>query len=247
MRVQTVPVRLDRSSPVPLYFQVSSQLEQAIQSGELPPGFRLQNEIALADRYGLSRPTMRRAIQELVDKGLLVRKRGVGTQVVNGRVRRKVELTSLYDDLLKTGQRPTSRVLHNQLEPAPTEVATELGIEVGTPVLHLKRLRLAGGKPLALMQNWLPENLASVAEADLTLHGLYELMRGQGVHMVVARQQIGARGADKEQARLLRLRANAPLLTMQRVSFDDVGRAVEWGSHVYRAESYSFEVTLVER
>jgi len=243
----TLPIRLDRSSPVPLYFQVSSQLEQAIQSGELPPGFRLQNEIALADLYGLSRPTMRRAIQELVDKGLLVRKRGVGTQVVNGRVRRKVELTSLYDDLAKSGQRPTSKVLHLAVEPAPDEVATELGVEVGSPVLHLQRLRLAAGKPLAIMRNWLPEDLAVVAESDLTRLGLYELMRGQGVHMVVARQQIGARGATKEEARLLRLRAGAPLLTMQRATFDDVGRAVEWGSHVYRAESYSFEVTLVER
>lgn len=245
--METLPIRLDRSSPVPLYFQVSSQLEQAIQSGELPPGFRLQNEIALADRYGLSRPTMRRAIQELVDKGLLVRKRGVGTQVVNGRVRRKVELTSLYDDLAKSGQRPTSKVLHLAVEPAPDDVATELGVKAGSPVVHLQRLRLAAGKPLAIMQNWLPEDLAVVAESDLAAHGLYELMRGQGVHMVVARQQIGARGATKEEARLLRLRAGAPLLTMQRATFDDVGRAVEWGSHAYRAESYSFEVTLVER
>jgi len=245
--METVPIRLDRSSPVPLYFQVSSQLEQAIQSGELPPGFRLQNEIALADLYGLSRPTMRRAIQELVDKGLLVRKRGVGTQVVNGRVRRKVELTSLYDDLAKSGQRPASKVLHLAVEAAPDEVAAELGVEAGSPVLHLQRLRLAGGKPLAIMQNWLPEDLAVVAESDLTARGLYELMREQGVHMVVARQQIGARGATKEEARLLGLRAGAPLLTMQRATFDDVGRAVEWGSHAYRAESYSFEVTLVER
>ena len=245
--METLPIRLDRSSPVPLYFQVSSQLEQAIQSGELPPGFRLQNEIALADFYGLSRPTMRRAIQELVDKGLLVRKRGVGTQVVNGRVRRKVELTSLYDDLAKSGQRPTSKVLHLAVEPAPDEVATELGVEAGSPVVHLQRLRLAAEKPLAIMQNWLPEDLAVVAESDLAARGLYELMREQGVHMVVARQQIGARGATREEARLLRLRTGAPLLTMQRATFDDVGRAVEWGSHVYRAESYSFEVTLVER
>src|ERR1700733_12843466 len=89
-------VDLDRSSPVPLYYQVSRQIEAAIDAGDLAPGDRLENEISLADRGGLSRPTMRRAIQELVDKGLLVRRRGIGTQVVHGRVKRPMDLTSLF-------------------------------------------------------------------------------------------------------------------------------------------------------
>src|SRR6202035_931471 len=100
---------LDRSSPVPLYFQVAQQIEQAIERGDLGPGMKLENEIELADRFGLSRPTMRRAIQELVSKGLLVRKQGVGTQVVHGQVKRSVELTSLYDDLSRTNQKPTTQ------------------------------------------------------------------------------------------------------------------------------------------
>ena len=240
-------VQLDRSSPVPLYFQVSRQLEQAIESGDLPPGFRLDNEISLADRFGLSRPTMRRAIQELVDKGLLVRKRGVGTQVVHGRVRREVELTSLYDDLARTHQNPQTRVLHQALEPASVEVAEELGLEVGTGVLHLERLRLARGEPLAVLRNWLPETVLDHTDADFASAGLYQLMRARGVRMRVARQRIGARGATAAEAKLLGERRNAPLLTMQRATFDDFGRAVEWGSHVYRPHTYSFEVTLVER
>src|SRR5215217_3356260 len=87
---------LDRSSPVPLYFQVAEQIE---------------NEIALAKELGLSRPTMRQAIQVLVDKGMLVRKRGVGTQVVHGKIRRSVELTSLFDDLSAAGQKPRTEVI----------------------------------------------------------------------------------------------------------------------------------------
>lgn len=93
-------VELDRSSPVPpLYYQLAQAIEAAIRSGELAPGDRFENELALAKRLTLSRPTTRRAIQELVDKGLLVRKRGVGTQVVQNPVHRRVELTSLFDDL----------------------------------------------------------------------------------------------------------------------------------------------------
>lgn len=75
-------IELDRSSPVPLYYQVAREIERAIQAGSLVPGDRLDNETELANRLGLSRPTMRRAMQDLVSKGLLVRKRGVGTQVV---------------------------------------------------------------------------------------------------------------------------------------------------------------------
>jgi len=81
-----VAVELDRSSPVPLYYQLAQAIEAAIRDGELSPGDRFENELALAKRLTLSRPTTRRAIQELVDKGLLVRKRGVGTQVVQNPV-----------------------------------------------------------------------------------------------------------------------------------------------------------------
>src|SRR4051794_38159008 len=88
-------ITIDRSSPVPLYFQFAQQLQKLIETGALPPGTRLSNEVAMADEFGLSRPTMRHAMQHLVDKGLLSRKRGVGTQVLTNRIRRQVGFTSL--------------------------------------------------------------------------------------------------------------------------------------------------------
>jgi DNA-binding GntR family transcriptional regulator len=239
---------LDRSSPVPLYFQVSRQIEAAIDAGQLAPGDRLENEISLADRWGLSRPTMRRAIQELVDKGLLVRRRGIGTQVVHGRVKRPMDLTSLFDDLARSDQKPTTRVLERELVAAPAAVAERLGVPAGTQVLHLERLRCARDEPLAVMRNWLPADLGSVLTAEaLETRGLYELMRGTGVHLRIATQRIAARGATTPEARLLQLRKGAPLLTMERVTYDGSGAAVELGSHVYNAETYSIEMTVVER
>ena len=239
-------IDIDRSSPVPLYFQVAQQIEDAISSGRLVPGDRLDNEISLADRFGLSRPTMRRAIQQLVGKGLLVRKRGVGTQVVHGQVTRAVELTSLFDDLSRGHQEPRTTVLVNELVPAPDDVAAKLDIASGTTVLHLRRLRLAGGEPLAVMANWLPEDLAEVGRADLATRGMYQVMRSRGVHMRVARQLIGARLATAEESRLLGEPRTTPVLTMERTTHDDSGRAVEWGRHAYRASHYTFEVTLVD-
>src|ERR1700680_3661668 len=93
----TSDLTLDRLSPVPLYFQVAQHIEKAIQSGAVGPGTHIDNEIQLAGELGLSRPTMRQALQYLVDKGLLVRRPGVGTRVVQSKVRRPLELTSLYE------------------------------------------------------------------------------------------------------------------------------------------------------
>src|SRR3954470_22524960 len=118
---------VDRSGPVPLYFQLANRIEKAIRDGQLPPGARLENEVALSERLGLSRPTVRRAIQDLVDKGLLVRRRGIGTQVVHGAVTRQVELTSLYEDLERTGQKPSTRLLAHEVRAADPRIAELLG------------------------------------------------------------------------------------------------------------------------
>ncbi len=239
-------VGLDHSSPVPLYFQLASQLEAAIDRGDLGAGQRLDNEIQLADRLGVSRPTMRRAIQELVDKGLLVRKRGVGTQVIQGALKRHVELSSLYDDLAKSHRKPSTEVLKLETCPADEDVAGVLGLEHGEKVAYIERVRKADGEALAIMRNWLPIDLAPGRE-DLEREGLYALMRRMNVHMRIANQRIGAAAATYAQARLLGVSKNAPLLTMERITYDDRGRAVELGRHAYRAEAYSFEITVVSR
>lgn len=238
---------IDRSSPVPLYFQVAQQLERQIASGALQPGVRLGNEIQLAERLGLSRLTLRRAIEELVDKGLLVRKRGVGTQVVHNQVTRPVELTSLHDDLTRSGQQPSTSVLTHELVPAPDEVAAALGLRPGEEVLHIERLRLAAGEPLALLGNWLPARFTGVTEQALQEGGLYALLRSAGVQFRIARQRIGARKATAREASLMGEKRGAAVLTMQRTAYDDSGTAVEFGRHVYRADRYSFESTLVHR
>ncbi len=240
-------IALDRASPVPLYFQVARQLEEAIETGTLPPGSRLPNEIDFAGRLGLSRPTMRRAIQHLVDEGLLVRKRGVGTQVVHTKVRRSIELTSLYDDLTAANQRPRTEVLTNLVEPATGPVALGLNVPEGVPVLAVARLRYAQDEPLALMHNYLPADLIELSTEELAEHGLYELLRTSGVHLRLATQTIGARTASAAEARLLAERRSAPLLSMTRTTYDDRGRIVEYASHLYRASLYAFELTLLNR
>jgi len=239
-----LPIRVDRTSPVPLYFQVAQYLEQMIESGELPMGTRLDNEGDLAGQLGLSKPTMRRALEYLVGRGLLVRKRGIGTQVVQAKVTREVELTSLYDDLAKTGRDPSTTVVSFRIEPAPDALAAELGLVAGTPVYVFERLRSADAEPLALMRNHVPEHLMRLSAADLEEQGLYNLFRANGIVMRIAKQSIGARAATAAEARALGERKGAPLLVMERSAYDEQGRAVEHGRHVYRASRYSFDLTL---
>ena len=110
-----VNITIDRDSPVPLYHQLAEQLSASIADGRLQPGDPFENEVALAERLGLSRPTVRRAIQEMVDQGLLVRRRGLGTRVANRKVHRKAELTSLFDDLRRAGRDPRTTILTHEV------------------------------------------------------------------------------------------------------------------------------------
>ncbi|MFF4833347.1 GntR family transcriptional regulator [Streptomyces sp. NPDC001315] len=238
---------LDRTSPVPLYYQLAQQLEAAIEHGALAPGNLLGNEIDLSVRLGLSRPTVRQAIQSLVDKGLLVRRRGVGTQVVHSQVRRPLELSSLYDDLEAAGQEPTTEVVRDEAVPAAADVAAALGIVEGAEVTVLERLRRTHGRPVAFLCNYLPAGLLGLDESRLESTGLYRTMRSAGITLHSARQTIGARSATAEEAARLDEKAGAALLTMTRTAYDDTGRAVEYGTHIYRASRYAFDFQLLVR
>jgi DNA-binding GntR family transcriptional regulator len=238
---------LERSGPVPLYFQIARKIEGAIESGMLPPGTKLDNEVKLAEDLKLSRPTVRRAIQELVTSGLLVRRRGIGTQVVHGKISRKVELSSLLDDLTRDKMNPRTIVLLHEVIAPPVDVAEALDLHDSTPVLHIKRLRLTGDDPIALLENYLPPELSEISAEQLGNQGLYQLLRAKGATMRVAKQRIGARAATKEEGEHFGRPVGSPVLTMTRTVYDNGGRAVEFGNHSYLPEMYSFEMTLVDR
>jgi DNA-binding GntR family transcriptional regulator len=243
---QTGPgvITIDRASPVPLYFQVAQHFETAIKSGTLKAGARLDNEVDLAERLGLSRPTVRAAFLYLANKGMVIRKRGAGTLVAKERIDRDVELTSLYDDLAATGRAPATRVMRNEVGHAPDNVAVALRLPERALVICLERIRLADGEPIALMHNFLPAGLVHLSSEMLAEHGLYELLRASGVRLGSATQRMSAKNATVAEARILNETRGAALLTMERVAFDDGDRPIEFGQHLYRASRYAFTTTL---
>ena len=235
---------IDRTSPVPLYFQLAQQYETAIRSGTLKVGSRLDNEADLAVRLGLSRPTVRAAFLYLSNKGLVVRKRGAGTLVAKEKIDRDVELTSLYDDLAASGRQPATRVLKAEVSHASDQVAEALQLPERALVISLERIRLADGEPIALMHNFLPAALVHLSSEMLAEHGLYELLRASGIRLGSATQRMSAKNASATEARILNETRGAALLTMERTAYDESGRPVEFAQHLYRASRYAFTTSM---
>jgi DNA-binding GntR family transcriptional regulator len=242
-----LPILIDRASPVPLYHQLAEQLMAAISDGTLRPGDPFENELALAGRLGMSRPTVRRAIAELVNQGLLVRRRGIGTTVANQMVHRRVELTSLYEDLQREGRSPRTDVISLETDAVDPRAADALGLPPDTPLVAIVRLRYAGDVPLAIMRNWLPPSCDDLTAGQLVNDGLYAVLRARGIRPVVARQRIGARNPTAAERRTLKMHRSEPLVTMTRSAYDADGEAVEFGDHCYRADQYSVDVMVSER
>jgi len=243
--VRQLDITLERNSPVPLYYQLAQFIEHAINVGDLAPGDRIENELSLTSRLGLSRPTARQAIQELVNKGLLVRKRGVGTQVVRSQFRRDEKLSSLNEDLAKAGKTPSTVVLDYQVGELHDEIrdVVDAANVKDSEFIQIRRLRLADDVPLAILTNYLPARYEITAD-DLKQRGLYACLNALGVHLKIAHQQISARLMDDEEAKLLDEQPPAACLAVDRLAYDDVGRFVEFGRHIYRPAYYSIQSSL---
>lgn len=240
-------VRMDHKSPTPLYMQLVQHIEQAVADGVLTTGDRIEGEPVLVERLGISRATVRHAVDQLVDRGVLMRKHGVGTQVVAPHLARRSGLISLFDELLDHGQKPSTSLVEASVRPAPHDVAEALQLDVPGDALFLKRLRSTGGRPFAVMRNWLPVGMLSLTDFDPETEGLYEALRRVGVSPDVAHQSVGAEGASSEEGELLDLPVGAPVLTIVTTAYVDLGRPVEHGRHTYRPDLHRFEMVKVER
>jgi DNA-binding GntR family transcriptional regulator len=240
-------ISLNRTSPVPLYYQLARHFESAIRSGTLKAGERLENEVQLAEMLGLSRPTVRAAFLYLANKSLVVRKRGRGTLVASERSKQNVELASLYDELKASGRAPASRVLKASISHASDHVAGALELPERALVMSLERIRLADGEPIALIYNYLPTGLVQLNAEMLEHHGLYELLRASGIGLYSATQQMGAKNASTAEARALEETRGTALLTMERVAHDETGCPVVFSRHLFRTSRYAFTASCSGR
>lgn len=246
-RIVKFDIHVDRHSPMPLYHQVARELERAVADGRLRRGDFLDNELVLAKQWQVSRLTLRRSIQELVENGLLVRRRGVGTQVVNDTIPRPPRLGSSYDELIERGDTPLTTVLAHERMVADDIIADQLAIEPGSTVVYIERCRRVANRRIALLRNWVTIDVAGDLTTDqLASRGLFELYRSTGVWPHSATRKITARTAGPVDAALLGVPIGAALLAIDSTLQDTSGSRVEVGQQLYVGSEYTMELAVVD-
>jgi GntR family transcriptional regulator len=239
-----LPPRIERASAVPIYYQIQRHFQHLIEEGRLRPGEPLPPESVLARRLGISKMTVRQAMRELEIAGLITRSRGRGTFVAFPRMRHELRrLTGFTEDVSARGMVPGARLLFFGEVPAPGEVAQPLGLRPGEPVLRIRRLRLADGKPAALHDSYL-RGVRVDRQALEERGSLYALLEDQGVHLAEADETIEAVAATRHEARWLAVTVGAPLLLVSRTVYTPDGQPVEFVRALYRADFYRYSVRL---
>jgi GntR family transcriptional regulator len=226
---------------LPLYAQLKENLIAAIGRGDLTPGDQIPSQRVLCERYSMSHMTVRRAINELISEGVIYTIPGKGLYVTERKQDAESSpLIGFSEDMARRGMAASSQVLAAELVGASTVLASALGVEVGTPLIYLRRLRLADGEPMALQGSYLPHALCpGLLEHDLARRSLFDLLRG-GYRLSLASgtTTVEAALADEEQARLLALPLPAPLLIVEQLTYLDSGQAIEFVRTAYRADRY---------
>jgi GntR family transcriptional regulator len=225
----------------PLYYQIKQQLLDQISDGRLQPGAMLPSESQLSTQYNVSRITVRRALRELVQQGILYSLQGKGTFAAHAPIREMSGFRSFSEDIRSKGLKPSSQVLSFELVPAEADVAAHLKVHPGQPVYILQRIRMADDQPVAFETAHLPASLfPNLASHDLN-QSLFQIF-GEKYHIYPAwaDAEIQARTATPEIAQALRMRAGEPVLTAHRLTYTESFDIVEYVVSVYCGSRFTF-------
>jgi GntR family transcriptional regulator len=223
-------------------------LRERILNGELEPGSRLPGELSLAAEYGISRVTVRRALDTLASDGLIDRRPGSGTFVREGNSVQPIvaDLSNVLSHLVEMGRRTGVRLLSFAYVNPPESVAVSLSLEPGERTQRSIRVRLIDGAPFSYLVTHVPERIGvTYSEADLASMPLLGLLERSGIMVDEASQSIGATLAGPDIAEALELEIGSPLLSLTRVVWDPSGQGVEHLHALYRPDRYSFHMDLV--
>lgn len=215
----------------------------SIATQELRPGDPVPSERELCDRFGVSRMTVRQAVDALVVDGLLQRVQGSGTFVARPKVDLQVRLTSFSEEMRRRGMVPSVRSLRAEEIPAGGRVAHALEITPGDSVVHLHQLRLADEEPMSVEHTWLPAALVPGLIDDGSPASLYGELEARGLLPTWGEDTVDAGDADQEEAKLLGIPTGRSVLRISRRAFNaDV--AVEYSRSMYRSDRYTLWVPL---
>jgi len=243
-------MHIDPSSPLPLYAQVEQALATEVAGGAQAPGDRLPAEDELAARFGVSRITIRKAVEGLVGRGILEIRRGKGTYVCAPKIRQELtELSGFVEDMQALGRQPTARLLDQRIVAADRTVAARLALAVGTRVYRIERVRLADGVPVSFDETFLPLAIGrKVVKHDLEAEPIFTLLEEKyGLPLTEAEYQLEAVACDDHVAQGLSVAPGSPVFRIERTSYSLDDRPVDYERLYYRGDLIRFVTRLARR
>jgi GntR family transcriptional regulator len=234
----------------PLYEHVQSVLAGDIADGSLRPETQLPTEDGLIERFKVSRTTVRKAIQNLVERGLVEVRRGKGTFVAQPKITQELtELTGFVEDMQALGRTPTARLVGKSIVPADRTVAQHLALAPGALVVRLQRVRLADGVAMSFDETYLPREIGEkVAENDLEAEPVFALLEDKyDTPLTEAEYKLEAATADHLVAQALQVAAGSPIFLIERTSYTTGNRPVDYERLHYRGDLIRFVTRLARR
>jgi GntR family transcriptional regulator, N-acetylglucosamine utilization regulator len=238
---------IDKASPLPYYEQLAELLRREIADKQAQgEPYQLPSENELAEKHGLSRATVRHALDELEHDGWIYRQKGVGSFAPVRRFEQDLtQLVSTTEDMRQRGWSLLTRVVALQRLPAAPHVARALEVAAGSEVYELCRLRLVDDVPISVQTAYLPAALCPKLEENDLAASLYRLLESRyGLRLWSGRETLCARGATAREARLLDISEGTPVMHAERITYAANGLAVEYLEAVWRGDRYDFKVTL---
>jgi GntR family transcriptional regulator len=235
---------VQKDNPVPLYYQLAEQIRERIASGEFQPGDRLASARLISEEAGISRMTVRQALDYLVRQGHLVVRHGAGTFVAVPKLTyHAVHLLGFTQEMIEQGRQPSSTVLEQAVLSPPTQVAARLGIQPNRPVVKVARLRLSQSIPVLLETVFLPhDSCPGLEREDLSEVSLYGLLEERyRLRPMRSRQTLEATIANDYESGLFEVPIGTPMILLEGVTFGPGDLPMEFFKAVFRGDRFQFE------
>ncbi len=242
---------LDRTSPIPLYFQLKRIIKEKIEFDELVPGDLIPTEKELAETYRISRPTVRQAIMELVNEGLLYREKGKGTFVSKPKINYGIiqKFITSYDDLINKGYQPKTKVLVKEIQFAKKPLAKKLGVKAGDKIIYLTRIRYIEGKPIVILINNIPYKYCpGLINEDLTHKSLYKTLSDKyNLSRYKANVTLEPIVASEFYAKLLQIDLAAPIHLMKSITHTKDHRIMDYFESYFRGDIGKMSIEIYNK
>jgi len=242
LKTQRMKISLDHNSHTPLYIQIEQLIRQEIQNPEYKKGKKLPNEVDLAKQLGVSRSTMRQAINKLVYDGLLIRKKGVGT-IVNNIVStyKSGNWMSFSQEMKAMGIEVKNYEMFIGWVKPTEEICNFFNISEDTKVLKLERLRGNPEIPFVYFISYFNPRIGLTGDEDFS-RPLYDILEDYNIIVKLSKEEISSKAADRTLSEKLEITLGDPLLKRKRFVFDPGGRPVEWNVGYYRSDSFVYTI-----